>query len=49
MMNMHDEGDAPDSQGMDLVPVLDSALSTPPVVYALTAKYQVPLDRLFTV
>src|SRR6185437_2134393 len=39
----------PHSQGMDLLPVLDSALSTPPVVYALTAKYQVPLDRLFTV
>jgi len=35
-------------QGMDLVPVLESALSTPLVVYALIAKYHVPLARLPT-
>jgi hypothetical protein len=34
---------------MDLLPVLESELSNPLVVYALTAKYQVPLERLPTV
>lgn len=35
-------------QGIVLLPVLERTLSTPPVVYALTAKYHVPLGRLLT-